>query len=243
MGCYFDQPLSEDDISDILDGIADESRLEHIKQCDACRERVEAAHQTETFLERYLTRRDCPTPLQLGNYSTGYLDGSEREQIREHIITCSFCQQELAKLEDFLKLDDDAIPVRSSSVDPDNILYLGQDYFQTRAEMHADLRQARGSSKKQLRAHAEGITILIDLQRTQEGLALECMFIPEDIRQLADWVGSLVEIRAADELITVSYVEEDGSFRCDTMPSKILSMRITSLTGIAIMISDIDIRD
>lgn len=239
MNCYLNKPLSEDDISRILDGIADKSLITHVEQCAACHNRVEAARQTETFLGRYLNRFDCPNPMQLGDYHTGRLDAQTHASIAGHIESCSFCQQELDTLTAFLSLDEDAPPAAELT----NIIHLAPNYFQMHAEMNAPLRQARGSSKKQLRAQADDLTILIDIQQTPEGLALECMLMLTDEQQLGNWIGSLVEVRTAEELVTASYIEGDGAFRCNPVPSAVLDMRITTPGGDSIVVSDIDVRD
>src|SRR5215831_11885315 len=111
--CTFSSPLSEDTISDILDGQADEDALKHLQGCEFCRNRVQQAGEFELSLRSKMH----PSALQLGEYQLGYLDATEAGKIRNHLAVCFRCREELQTLNTFLTVENSkktaATPVTS----------------------------------------------------------------------------------------------------------------------------------
>ncbi len=230
--------LTEDRISMILDGVDDEVSREHIATCPDCQKRVEEARHIEMALNQQLFRQDCPPPHQLTDYFIGIVDVEDRKKIDDHLSRCVSCREELATLAKFME-EGDQRPVASTK--EGKMVRPPVDYFVARLDVHQADRQARGNKrgkeKRQMRAQANGIVVLLDFRVVASGTAIEGTLI--DIDDSRDWAGSLVEFRKEDVLHATCLVDELGTFYCQLTDGGNYKMRITSPTGGMVVVPDI----
>ena len=92
-------PLSEDQISDTVDGVISRSVGEHLARCAFCQRRVERAQRLETRLRDHLDRFACPDPLALCNSRLGLLSPVEQQAVREHLAHCPRCAADVMSFE------------------------------------------------------------------------------------------------------------------------------------------------
>jgi hypothetical protein len=237
MNCLFLKPLTDDEISLLLDGHANDDLIQHVAQCPACAQRLETARLIEISMKAKLFRADCPAPQTLGDYHAGLLTPDDRKMIAAHLNLCASCRSELQTLIDFLAADlDETVPL--PEVPPNNIIRPPTTYFQAATP----LRKVRGSDKRQLRATVNGVQLFFDLQRSPKGIALEGLLVPQEKKEMSVWVGSLVEIRTVNELLSVCYIDDMGTFRCELIPEGMVYVRITSVGGRSIVVSDLEIK-
>ena len=104
MQCSFPSPLTEDQLTDALDGAANSSVREHLERCSYCTMRLAEAHRTETAIQRQLSRWDAPTVDELADYVMGMLDDLERRRIDAYLRTSPSARAEVDNLRTFLNM-------------------------------------------------------------------------------------------------------------------------------------------
>jgi hypothetical protein len=230
--------LTDDQISMILDGVADETSQKHLAVCSDCQERVEEARHIEMALKQELFRYDCPPPHKLTDYFIGVVSVEERKIIEEHLGICVSCRKELETLTKFMEADEH----RPNTIsEKEKVFQPRADVFFAHLEAHQALRQVRGTKpskeKRQMRAHVKGFDVLLDLQTVASGTAVEGMVIDSDDSQ--DWIGSLVEFRLEDLLHTTCVIDELGTFRCQLTEHGNYKIRISSPAGDVVVVLDL----
>src|SRR5262245_17454998 len=104
MDCKFPPQMTEEEISQVLDGVASPSVLGHLERCPACAGRVEQARQREQALTSALYRFDCPGMQLLGAFALEVCDHEEAEAIRRHLELCTLCANELEEMRSLLNI-------------------------------------------------------------------------------------------------------------------------------------------
>lgn len=87
-----------------LTGYSKKKAEAHIKDCPACQEELDSLKLTvQSFTHLYTQnhRRDCVSPDQLAQYLDKKLDAHTTACVKNHLLTCEYCQRELAMMEDF----------------------------------------------------------------------------------------------------------------------------------------------
>jgi hypothetical protein len=62
------------------------------------RARLQQLQKDEKTLFAHLFRTECPTPLELGEWSLNLVDANRYQAIRSHLDICSHCEEELAAI-------------------------------------------------------------------------------------------------------------------------------------------------
>jgi hypothetical protein len=237
MDCIFASPLTDEQISLLLDGVSDEDLRSHINQCPACHRHFQEARQVETMLRKQLLRGDCPTSQKLADFQMGLLEKLEQMNVAKHLETCSTCREELRILSDFMASDE----VEQNAYEgPENIIYPPDRYFEARI-LDLQAKAVRGGTKSQIHAVANNVRLFFDIQETSTGLALEGVLIAMD-EQTIDWVGSFVEIRSSERVKSVCHVDKMHTFRCEPISEGVVNIRITSPAGYTIAVPSLQIR-
>ena len=230
--------LTEDRISMILDGVEDQRSQQHMDTCPDCQKRVEEARHIEMALNQQLFRQDCPPPHKLTDYFIRIVSAEDREKIDEHLRRCVSCREELETLARFMEDDDQQHIARTEE---GKIIRPPVDYFVASLDVHQADKQARGNQpgkeKRQMRAHTNGIDVLLDFQGVASGTAIEGTII--DFDDSRDWTGSLVEFRKEDAVNTTCLIDDLGTFRCQLTDVGTYTMRISSPTGGIVVVPDI----
>src|SRR5579859_2535664 len=102
MDCTMPPPLSEDQLSALLDDTTDAALQDHLTHCPFCSARLAEARRFDARLRRSLARFDCPSAGQLGDYALGLLDAGDHRRVLLHLNECAVCQEELATAQAFL---------------------------------------------------------------------------------------------------------------------------------------------
>lgn len=247
MKCKFGKPLTDDEISMLLDGQADIALEQHMEECPFCQQRVNEARQTEQALKAQLYRQDCPSSLELGNYNMGMVSPEVFQRITQHLTQCAACKDEFRILRDFLNESDlsvDAAHTQGPIIDfpisdPDNIIRPDETYFLAQ-QVQMVAQHVRGRKRQQYRYRVAGIELLFNIQESSKGLALEGLLLEPDDTS-ADWVDSLVEVWTDGELAVIGRVESDGAFRCDPIAQGVHEVRIIARSGKILAVSDVEV--
>ena len=239
MRCSIPPELTDDEISAAVDDEADGTILAHLEQCESCRTRFEAAQKIETLLHRKLFRFECPSSQQLGEYELDLLETSERDSIAAHTEGCPRCQAELKTLQQFMALD--PIPVPEQPDIPQSrprkplrpsVWYAVPAQGMTQYALRGD--EAFGP----LMFEVNGVTIFLLGEEVEGVLWLVGRLVTLDLLM---WKDALVELSQDDKVITVASVDESISFRCRLQNQSPCDLTITSKTGTALVIEDIQV--
>lgn len=236
MDCVFVSPLTDEQISLLIDGNGSEDLESHIGGCPACRRRYQEAQQLEIMLHKQLHRGDCPSSQTLTDFHMGLLGPPRDSEVEAHLEICSTCREELRVLIAFIAGDEGE---QVTFEEPANIIRPSRYYFEAQVQETA-IEAIRGGKKYQIRATANNITLFFDIQQTAEGIALEGVLITLDEDPL-DWTGSLVEVRSTEGLEATSYVDDMQTFRCEPISQGVFDIRITSPSGYSITVSDLQV--
>src|SRR5579863_2462155 len=79
--------------------------VQHLDQCQRCRQQVASYRHLEFALTSKLYRHDCPPSLVLGEYQLGMLSQEMNKAVENHLSFCTLCVSELATLSNFLVND------------------------------------------------------------------------------------------------------------------------------------------
>lgn len=105
MQCVFPNPLTEDQLTDALDGIANSSVQAHLAHCPCCSMRLSEARRIELGMRRALAQWDSPSLDELADYVMDMLDDMARRRIEAYLNTSPSAREEVKELRAFLGLD------------------------------------------------------------------------------------------------------------------------------------------
>ncbi len=95
MNCVAPPELDGIALLQAIDGNASPETLEHLRQCEYCRDRMESVRRQQGGLSRLLFRVDCPTVDVLDRFVHETLAGSESSEVAQHLSRCPRCQFEV----------------------------------------------------------------------------------------------------------------------------------------------------
>ena len=105
MQCIFPNPLTEDQLTEALDGTANSSVRAHLHHCACCAMRLNEARRIESAMHRELAQWDAPSLDELADYAMGMLDNFERRRIDLYLRTSPSAREEVDKLRTFINID------------------------------------------------------------------------------------------------------------------------------------------
>lgn len=253
--CRVPPPLTEDQISDLLDGEINQDVMSHLEQCPGCTQRVERARMTEQRLKQRLYRFDCPSSQRLSEYHLDLMPPETRSAITLHLEHCPHCRSELEALAVFL--DQDAAvrsePVRSEPVpkpaapklrlgDLLAILVPQTSQLALRGAPDASTPILRGPSSGPLMFEVAGITIFIEMDQPHKPHN-EFFITGQFLAETGLWQGALVQVWQNEVIRAVTTIDEMGQFSCGPLNLGIIDVRITAEGGSVLMIQSIRLQE
>jgi anti-sigma factor RsiW len=164
--CQRPPELTEDELSALIDGEADDRTRDHVLHCPYCAERLARAQRLEGGLRMALFRKDCPSSLELAQYQMDMLDTPEdRARIEAHLSTCQYCRADLDDWQHFIDEEDYTLAdhVAGPALHPERIVLFPRIVSQP-------LRAVRGDTRvKRIIAAAESTTIRLAFEPLDEG--------------------------------------------------------------------------
>lgn len=238
MTCMHQPELTDDQISDLLDGRATADLQFHLDTCPYCRNRFEQARRLEQGVFRSLHRLTCPPADTLRDYAFDLLNANAQQALAAHLQTCPRCRDELRQLNDFLS-EDVVIeiaprkPVRTSHHPLPNIWHP-----QPIQGMPVFAMRGRDSSEPMM-LETNGITVFLEVQSDDDSLWLAGRVLATDTGQ---WDGALVEVWQNNMLQAAASVK-DGSFRCRLHSREPIDIKISPRSGVSILIEQLSFAD
>lgn len=240
MDCVFGSPITDDDISSLIDNRASDELVKHIENCASCRQRYQEAKEIERNLVNVLYRGDCPTPLILADYQMGLVDDAEARWITAHLEICSSCREELRLHSEFLA--DDVDVVHDESITGDVSIRVPNTEFRANASQ-AEFAVVRGSIK-QSRVTEEKLTvrfgnsqILLDVQKRADGYSLSGTILTQGGAD--EWSRPYVELQSDGKKTHMAFVDELDQFTFFKVPSGQVTLTLVSRAGTVGVIENI----
>ncbi len=235
MQCNNPPPLSEDQLSTVLDGVADQAVHTHLQHCLACSRRLTEAQQLEQMLQTRLKRWDCPSSQQLGEYHLRLMDHDEARAISQHLDYCVRCVEELQTLRTFLdtnasaQTDQPQSQVQSIRERLDALIAS----FLPRTPALA----LRGTGNEPIVAVAGDITIVLDVQAAAEEQVKMIGQVTASDNDM--WIGALVELRQAGKLVGTAEVDDIGGFVCGPLPTAATEVRLIAPSRTTVVLPEV----
>jgi anti-sigma factor RsiW len=239
MWCSAPPPLTDDQLSAVIDGVSDRSVQEHLDQCSGCAARLAHARQVEQMLTTQLRRWDCPTPQQLGNYHLGMAEQAEDRRIVRHLESCAACMAEVEELRRFLSDEVEAPQAAPRAVPAPRPSRPRLGELVARLLPQAPAMALRGAASGPIVAEVDGITLILDVQSSSEGKVDVVGQIASDDQDA--WTGALVEVRAEGTLVALAEVDDLGGFTCISLPASPVDLRATTPGGKTVVLPSVDL--
>ena len=238
MQCSYPPPLSEDQLSDALDGRADSAVQAHLSQCAYCAARLEEARHLEWALNRQLYHWDSPDIEQLADYVMGMLSESDNRQIEAYLKTSPSAREEVERLRQYLNID--ALTVKAAPpkarlrLPPlDEIIAV----FMPKTLQPA-LRGSEGTARGELTAQGRGITVFVEYIAEGERCTITGQVMASDPET---WNGALAQLLSESKLVASALLEGAGEFRFSDIPPGEYDLRIASESNRVIVIHELKI--
>lgn len=236
--CSVPPPLTEDQLSDALDGTADAAVQAHLNDCPYCAERLAAARQIETALNRTLQRWDAPSSDQLADYVLNLLDPSARQRIEEYLQVSPSARAEVAQLRDYLKLDAlPAAPMRPK-VEPRPRLPSLDEIIAVLLPRKLQPALRGGIARGELTAQGRGVTVFIEYFAEGDVCTITGQVIANDP---AVWDGALAQLFAGGNLTMTAVLDSGGDFKLAQVAPGTYELRIASEGHQVIVIHELTI--
>lgn len=234
MTCSQPPPLTEDQLSALIDGDADAETQAHAAQCTFCAARLEAARRFEARWGQALFRADCPPPETIGDYFLDLLPVAEHATIAKHLQKCVHCQTELATLTGFLNAENPSTaPQPKASAAKRSLL---GDLIAALTPNSPALA-LRGSDAGPVMATAEdGTTIFLEVQPDGDRFTLVGQLAAAEQER---WNGALVELRQNDVFQTSGVVNDFGSFQLALAQTEPIDLIITAPSGTRLIVNHV----
>jgi|HigsolmetaAR201D_1030396.scaffolds.fasta_scaffold17134_2 uncharacterized protein with PIN domain len=236
--CFMDcqTPLTEHQISALIDGLADSTLQAHVQSCPACAARVERARRFERELVHRFYRWDCPEARFLVEYHLQLLDLELFRQMTAHLAMCPRCTAELVQVRRWSAADP---PAADTDLPTPSALPSPRRHEQTLRLLPREQATLLRSNEPRF-AEAEGVHMVFELQTTPLGLLMiNGQLIIDD---QAAWMGALLELRQADQLRATALLDEEGRWSCGPLPDLPVELRITNELGHVIVLHPSDLR-
>ncbi len=244
--CSLPPPLTEDEISSVVDGNVSRRARAHLRRCGFCAARVAEARRIESTLAGRLHRFDCPSAQHLGDYAFGLLDEAEARAIIPHLESCARCSGELADLREFLQSDAprtaaaaDSMEVAQKTERQTRPSRLGIDEIVARLLPRAPGLAFRGTSmgREPMVAEVGDTVITLEVQpATREKVHLTGMLATLEPEA---WDGAVALLWIDGEVREATTLDENGGFAFGPMPSGIATVRITPEHGATLVVPEI----
>ncbi len=237
--CSAPPPLTDDQLSDALDGTSGSEVQEHLARCPECSNRLEGMRRLDGLLERRLFRLNCPPAQQLVDYQFDLLEAEQHEQVAKHLAECARCQQELGVLDYFLQ---DAPQAEAAApTQTDRVIRPPRQLWRaTQVEISGNLalKRLRGTSDEATHdAKAGSASLFLEAQPAGKGFLLTGQIVDSQV----DWRGSVAEVHQAGAARRVRALDDYCEFSFELTQASPMDLFVTALNGVVLALEQISI--
>ena len=239
--CQMPPELTEDELSALIDGEADERVRDHVLHCAYCAGRLVSAKQVESRLRMALYRRDCPTSIELAQYQMDMLDSSEdKARIEAHLKTCPHCRQDVQDWQRFID-EDDLTMTNQPESKSDKIISMPatpSERIVLFPEIVSEPKSAvRGDAQvKRIIATADTTTIRLAFESLPDaGLKLTIQLSSQEV----DWREGMVTVQQDGQTIAVCQINTYQIATCELPQVTPISLRFVAADETLIEFNDV----
>lgn len=228
--CSLPPALTDQQIWEALDGIADESITGHLQKCPHCQTRANALENTQNRLKGRLFRATCPPSLELAEFFARTLPDPQMLMISAHVRGCPHCTRELAELREFMGAD---------TMSDESPLGKAQALVARLVSTSPAFGALRGERRGPIILQAEDITITLDLQTgSNETVSMIGQLAADDQDQ---WTGATVNLQRGRLQELTTTVDDLGTFVFHQLTPGPVQLKIVTPAGVELQIPTIDI--
>ncbi len=233
MKCITSPALDDTQIVSYIEGEAAESVVTHIKECPYCSERANQWALLQNSLRKQLYRVTCPTSMELGDYHQGLLSDPRKLVVAQHVRECPLCRREMAELEGFLaaQITDHGL-LGTAKVLIARIMGEENGFMPS----HTPLR---GEAKGPLMLEADGIVIVLDIQRADGGMVNILGQVAADDQD--QWTGASVELHQGGKLQFSTTIDDLGALQAEGIMPGSKELQIISKDNSVIVVSNFEV--
>jgi hypothetical protein len=235
--CINPQPLTDEVLSLVLDDFGDLETERHLAVCAECAARLLDMRRWDTFITTHVRRFQCPSPHRLGDYHAGMLNKDDIEFVRQHLEDCPFCQDELAILDEFLRLPlaaplaEQIIPLWTSA----NVLKA--QHVKTFGNLA--LKGLDGADDETAHDAKVGTaSIFLESNVISTGWVLKGQILDSQV----SWAGAVAEIRSGGATQQVCILDTHSEFRFELSTAGPLDLLIMAVSGVTLIVENVTIR-
>jgi anti-sigma factor RsiW len=228
--CSFPPELTERQLLEALDGIADEAVAAHLKNCPYCQTRANSFENTQNRLKSRLFRATCPPSLELAEFYLRTLPAPHMLTVSAHVRGCPHCAREIAELGAFMGAD--AVAQEAT------LLEQAQVFVARLIDSSPAFGGLRGESRS-VTLEVEGAVITFEMQSAPNGKVAVLGQVAADEQDV--WTGAIVTLQQADAARQTASVNDLGAFTFEAVPPGGTEFIITSLHNQVIKIPPLDI--
>ncbi len=210
----------DDQLTALLFAEASEDVREHVRMCSFCQSRLMEMAEFDAAMEALAQRSTCPTPERLAQYAEGRLAGPDQARIQTHLQTCSYCQEELAVIQQYAD-----VPIQEEQEGWWAAVTQGvRRWLQARPLFEPTLQPARwGKGEVQTwRYHTESFDVVLTSMPVDEGrVDWEGAIVPltsDRISMPGGFRGRVLLDRGDGVLEAIAAIEPNGSFFLSALP-------------------------
>lgn len=229
-GCLIPPELTEDELSELIDGESDQRVRDHVKRCPYCAERLARAQQVEAGLSTTLLRKDCPSSFELAQYVQDMFDSADdKAPIEDHLETCRFCRQDLEDWQAFID-EEDATMMGQTEAQADNIIPMpvqpGGRIVLFPEIIPGAQRALRGDTRvKRVIANADTTTIRLSFEaQPDDSLKLSIQLASQEV----DWRGGMVTVQQHEQTVAVCRINDYLIGACELPEVAAISLRFVA---------------
>lgn len=229
--CSLPPELTDQQLWEALDGIADEATSNHLQRCPYCQTRAKALENTQNRLKNRLFRATCPPSLELTEFYLRTLPAPQMLVVSGHVRACPHCSREMAQISEFMGAD--AVPLDQSLLERAQVLV-------------AHLVNGTSLASGALRGESRSVTLEVDgavitfmMESAPKGMVSVLGQVAAEEQDA--WTGAVVTLQQAGAPRQTTSVNDLGAFTFEAVQAGTGEFSITSLHNQIIKIPPLDI--
>jgi hypothetical protein len=235
MNCSFPPELTDQELLEALDGMANEATTKHLLGCPYCQTRANALENMQKRLKSRLFRAACPPSLELAEFYLRTLPTPQMLAISPHVRACPHCTREIAQIAEFMGAE----AVQWERRQPEPVLEPMQMLLARLVEGPSSALGALRGESRSVTLEVDGAVVTFMMQPAPNGKVSVLGQVAAEEQDV--WTGAVVTLQQADAPRQTTAVNDLGAFSFETVQTGTAEFTILSLHNLSIKIPPLDI--